>query len=135
MISVAILVILFSVQRFGTDKVGYTFAPAILVWYICIGTVGIFNLIQHDPTVLKAFNPIYIVSYFRSDLKEAWISLGGVVLCMTGMIFSLLMFFFSFEEILSVNVHMLFSCVRKHPLGYHINSVRVNYRTQRNTTW
>ncbi|KAJ4818897.1 Potassium transporter [Rhynchospora pubera] len=84
MISIAILVALFSIQRFGTDKVGYTFAPAILVWYIFIGSVGIYNLIRHDSTVLKAFNPIYIVSYFRSDLKKAWISLGGVVLCMTG---------------------------------------------------
>ncbi|KAJ4751981.1 Potassium transporter [Rhynchospora pubera] len=89
MISIAILVALFSIQRFGTDKVGYTFAPAILVWYIFIGSVGIYNLIRHDSTVLKAFNPIYIVSYFRSDLKKAWISLGGVVLCMTGMLFSL----------------------------------------------
>lgn len=87
MISIAILVVLFSIQRFGTDKVGYTFAPVILVWYIFIGTVGISNLIRHDSSVLKAFNPLYIVSYFKSDLKEAWISLGGVVLCMTGMFF------------------------------------------------
>jgi KUP system potassium uptake protein len=35
-VSVAILVVLFSVQRFGTDKVGYSFAPAILLWFICI---------------------------------------------------------------------------------------------------
>ena len=88
MISVAILVALFAIQRFGTDKVGYTFAPLILIWYLFIGTIGIFNFIQHDSTVLKAFNPIYIISYFRRDPKEAWISLGGVVLCMTG-IFSL----------------------------------------------
>ncbi|KAJ0971903.1 hypothetical protein J5N97_019862 [Dioscorea zingiberensis] len=84
MISVAILLVLFSIQRFGTDKVGYTFAPAILVWYTFIGVIGVFNLIRHDSNVLKAFNPMYIVYYFQSDPKEAWISLGGVVLCMTG---------------------------------------------------
>nr|CAD1820339.1 unnamed protein product [Ananas comosus var. bracteatus] len=84
MISVAILVVLFSIQRFGTDKVGYTFAPAILVWYVFIGTIGLSNLVRHDSSVLKAFNPLYIVSYFRHNAKEAWISLGGVVLCMTG---------------------------------------------------
>ncbi|KAK9159782.1 hypothetical protein Syun_006123 [Stephania yunnanensis] len=84
MISVAILVVLFSVQRFGTDKVGYAFAPAIVVWYLFIGIVGIYNLIQHDPTVLKAFNPMYIFKYFKEDNKQAWISLGGVILCMTG---------------------------------------------------
>ncbi|XP_020106458.1 potassium transporter 5-like [Ananas comosus] len=84
MISVAILVVLFSIQRFGTDKVGYTFAPAILVWYVFIGAIGLSNLVRHDSSVLKAFNPLYIVSYFRHNAKEAWISLGGVVLCMTG---------------------------------------------------
>ncbi|XP_019056202.1 PREDICTED: potassium transporter 5-like [Nelumbo nucifera] len=84
MISVAILVILFSIQRFGTDKVGYTFAPAILIWYLFIGIVGIFNLIRHDSSVLKAFNPVYIYQYFNGDPKRAWVSLGGVVLCMTG---------------------------------------------------
>ncbi|KAJ3671934.1 hypothetical protein LUZ60_008013 [Juncus effusus] len=84
MISIVILVLLFTIQRFGTDKVGYTFAPAILVWYMFIAIVGISNLICHDSTVLKAFNPIYIISYFKHDPKEAWISLGGVVLCMTG---------------------------------------------------
>ncbi|KAK1294352.1 Potassium transporter 5 [Acorus calamus] len=84
MISVAILVALFSIQRFGTDKVGYTFAPAILIWYTFIGIIGISNLIRHDSTMLKAFNPYYIFLYFKRDHKQAWISLGGVVLCITG---------------------------------------------------
>lgn len=84
MISVAILVVLFSIQRFGTDKVGYTFAPAILLWYLFVGSIGIFNFINHDSSVIKAFNPAYIFRYFSGNPKEAWISLGGVVLCMTG---------------------------------------------------
>ncbi|KAH0468022.1 hypothetical protein IEQ34_003055 [Dendrobium chrysotoxum] len=84
MISIFILVILFSIQRFGTDKVSYTFALSILLWFMLIGSIGIFNIFRHDSTVLKAFNPIYIISYFKRDPKAAWISLGGVVLCMTG---------------------------------------------------
>lgn len=84
LISVAVLVLLFSVQRFGTDKVGYTFAPAILFWCLFIGIIGISNLIRHDSTVVRAFNPIYISSYLKRNPKEAWISLGGVVLCITG---------------------------------------------------
>lgn len=84
MISVGILVVLFSIQRFGTDKVGYTFAPAILLWYLFVGSIGIFNFINHDSSVIKAFNPAYIFRYFSGNPKEAWISLGGVVLCMTG---------------------------------------------------
>ncbi|XP_020147103.1 potassium transporter 19-like [Aegilops tauschii subsp. strangulata] len=83
-ISVAILFLLFSVQRFGTDKVGYSFAPIISVWFIFIAGIGVYNLAAHDVTVLRAFNPKYIVDYFGRNGKEAWVSLGGVVLCITG---------------------------------------------------
>ncbi|GAB2301013.1 hypothetical protein Dimus_035049 [Dionaea muscipula] len=83
-ISVIILFLLFSVQRFGTDKVGCTFAPIILVWFFINSTIGIFNFIKHDKSVIKAVNPAYIVDYFKRNGKEAWISLGGVVLCITG---------------------------------------------------
>ncbi|KAK3158053.1 hypothetical protein QOZ80_2AG0132370 [Eleusine coracana subsp. coracana] len=83
-ISVAILFLLFSVQRFGTDKVGYSFAPIISVWFLLISVIGIYNLAVHDRTVLRAFNPMYIVYYFKRNGKEAWVSLGGAVLCITG---------------------------------------------------
>ncbi|XP_066327538.1 LOW QUALITY PROTEIN: potassium transporter 19-like [Miscanthus floridulus] len=83
-ISVAILFLLFSVQRFGTDKVGYSFAPIISVWFVLIAGTGMYNLAVHDATVLRAFNPMYIVDYFCRNGKEAWVSLGGVVLCITG---------------------------------------------------
>uniref|UniRef100_A0A0E0K0G1 Potassium transporter n=1 Tax=Oryza punctata TaxID=4537 RepID=A0A0E0K0G1_ORYPU len=83
-ISVAILFVLFSVQRFGTDKVGYTFAPVISVWFLLIAGIGMYNLTVHEITILRAFNPKYIVDYFRRNGKEAWVSLGGVILCITG---------------------------------------------------
>ncbi|KAF8015068.1 hypothetical protein BT93_H0761 [Corymbia citriodora subsp. variegata] len=66
-ISAAILVCLFTVQRFGTDKVGYSFAPIICVWFTFIGTIGLYNFVRYDPGV-----------------KEGWISLGGIVLAITG---------------------------------------------------
>ncbi|GMY38781.1 potassium transporter 5-like isoform X1 [Fagus crenata] len=53
-ISVVILILLFMVQRFGTDKVGYSFAPIISIWFISIAGIGIFNFIKFDPTVVKA---------------------------------------------------------------------------------
>ncbi|XP_050237931.1 potassium transporter 5-like [Mercurialis annua] len=83
-ISVAILILLFMVQRFGTDKVGYSFAPIICVWFAMIGGIGLFNLFKYDPAVIKAVNPKYIVDYFRRNKDKAWISLGGVVLAITG---------------------------------------------------
>ncbi|KAF5731462.1 KUP15 [Tripterygium wilfordii] len=83
-VSVAILVCLFMVQRFGTDRVGYTFAPIICVWFTMIGGIGIYNFFKFDPAVIKAVNPAYIIQYFQRNKKDAWISLGGVVLAITG---------------------------------------------------
>ncbi|KAF5931319.1 hypothetical protein HYC85_032192 [Camellia sinensis] len=83
-ISVAILICIFVAQRFGTDKVGYTFAPIICVWFLFIATIGVYNFFKFDPTVIKALNPQYIVEYFKRNKKDAWISLGGIVLSITG---------------------------------------------------
>ncbi|KAG8371347.1 hypothetical protein BUALT_Bualt13G0078300 [Buddleja alternifolia] len=83
-ISVAILIFLFMVQRFGTDKVGYTFAPILCVWFSFIAGIGIYNFFKYDPYVVKAINPMHIIDYFKRNKKRAWISLGGVVLCITG---------------------------------------------------
>ncbi|CAD6221793.1 unnamed protein product [Miscanthus lutarioriparius] len=83
-ITVGILVLLFAVQRFGTDKVGYLFAPVVLLWLLLIGGVGVYNLVKHDVSVLRAFNPKYILDYFRRNGRDAWVSLGGVLLCFTG---------------------------------------------------
>ncbi|KAJ4953562.1 hypothetical protein NE237_030394 [Protea cynaroides] len=83
-ISVVILIFLFQLQRFGTDKVGFTFAPILMIWFIFIFFIGLYNFIRYDPSVIKALNPMYIVTYFQRNKKEAWISLGGVVLCLTG---------------------------------------------------
>lgn len=82
--TVAILIGLFAVQRFGTDKVGYIFAPIIILWLLLIGAVGVYNLLKHDISVLRAFNPKYIYDYFHRNNKSAWVSLGGVLLCFTG---------------------------------------------------
>ncbi|TXG48998.1 hypothetical protein EZV62_024873 [Acer yangbiense] len=83
-VSVAILIILFCVQRVGTDKVGVSFAPIIVLWFMFISGIGLYNLFKHDIGVLRAFNPKYIIDYFKRNGKKGWISLGGVVLCITG---------------------------------------------------
>jgi KUP system potassium uptake protein len=47
-------------QHYGTDKVGWLFAPIVLLWFILIGSVGAINIHKYDSSVLKAYNPIYI---------------------------------------------------------------------------
>ena len=72
------------VQRFGTHKVGYSFAPIICIWFALIGGIRFYNFLKFDPSVIKAVNPKYIFDYFKRNKKDAWISLGGVVLAITG---------------------------------------------------
>ncbi|GLJ28772.1 hypothetical protein SUGI_0567310 [Cryptomeria japonica] len=82
--AIVFLVILFSIQQFGTAKVGLTFAPALSLWFFSLGAIGLYNIISHDVTVLRAFNPIYIYYFFKRNTVKAWLSLGGCVLCITG---------------------------------------------------
>jgi KUP system potassium uptake protein len=55
-LSVATLAALFSIQRFGTAKVGALFAPAMVVWFASLAVMGAVNLVQH-PNVLTTINP------------------------------------------------------------------------------
>ncbi|KAL4580898.1 hypothetical protein LXL04_017104 [Taraxacum kok-saghyz] len=84
MISVAYLIILFSVQKYGTSKVGLVIGPALFIWFCSLGGIGIYNLVKHDSSVVKAFNPIHIYYYFKRNSTKAWYSLGGCLLCATG---------------------------------------------------
>ncbi|CAN4093101.1 unnamed protein product [Withania somnifera] len=81
-IALAILILLFMFQRFGTEKVGNTFAPVLCTWLIFIAGIDIYNFAKYDPTVIEKFlNSKYIIDSFKRNKKNAWISLGGVVMC------------------------------------------------------
>ncbi|GAB2297345.1 Putative potassium transporter 12 [Dionaea muscipula] len=83
-VSVVILVGLFSIQRFGTSKVGFMFAPILCLWFFSLASIGIYNLATCGISVLKALNPAYIYMFFKKNNGDAWSSLGGCVLCITG---------------------------------------------------
>ncbi|CAN1225393.1 Potassium transporter 11 [Linum grandiflorum] len=83
-VAVVILVGLFSMQHYGTDKVGLFFAPIVLLWFLLIGGIGIYNICKYDKSVLKAFNPLYVYRYLRRGGREGFISLGGIMLSITG---------------------------------------------------
>ncbi|XP_031378867.1 potassium transporter 7 [Punica granatum] len=84
MIAVAFLVVLFSVQKFGTSKVGLAVGPALFIWFCSLAGVGIYNIIKYDTSVFKAFNPIHIYYFFKRNTSKAWYALGGCLLCATG---------------------------------------------------
>ncbi|XP_008798216.1 probable potassium transporter 11 [Phoenix dactylifera] len=84
LVAVVILVGLFSMQHYGTDKVGWLFAPIVLLWFLLIGAIGALNIWKYDSSVLKAYNPIYTYRYFRRGKLHNWTSLGGILLSITG---------------------------------------------------
>lgn len=84
MISVAFLVILFSLQKYGTSKMGLVVGPALLIWFCCLAGIGIYNLIKYDSSVFRAFNPVHIYYFFKRNSVNAWYALGGCILCATG---------------------------------------------------
>ncbi|XP_038891952.1 putative potassium transporter 12 isoform X2 [Benincasa hispida] len=83
-VSIIILVVLFSIQKFGTGKVGFLFAPVLALWFFSLGSIGIYNVVKYDPTVVRALNPVYIYLFFKKNSNNAWSALGGCVLCVTG---------------------------------------------------
>ncbi|XP_057429137.1 potassium transporter 11-like [Lotus japonicus] len=84
LVAVVILIGLFSMQHYGTDRVGWLFAPIVLLWLLLIGGIGIFNISKYGSTVLKAFSPVYMYRYLRRGGKDSWTSLGGILLSITG---------------------------------------------------
>eukprot|EP00252_Welwitschia_mirabilis_P007842 TRINITY_DN1955_c0_g2_i1.p1 TRINITY_DN1955_c0_g2~~TRINITY_DN1955_c0_g2_i1.p1 ORF type:complete len:641 (+),score=86.78 TRINITY_DN1955_c0_g2_i1:55-1923(+) len=83
-ITCLILVGLFALQHKGTHKVAFLFAPIILMWLICISTIGMYNIIHWNPHVYKALNPYYVINFLKKTQRGGWMSLGAILLCITG---------------------------------------------------
>ncbi|XP_058110307.1 potassium transporter 1 isoform X2 [Magnolia sinica] len=83
-ISCVILVGLFSLQHHGTHRVAFLFAPIVTAWLLCISSIGIYNILRWNPSIFCALSPYYMFRFLRSTGTEGWVSLGGVVLCITG---------------------------------------------------
>ncbi|MDB4877165.1 MAG: Low affinity potassium transport system protein kup [Gemmatimonadetes bacterium] len=82
-LSVVILFALFTVQRFGTGRVGVMFGPIMALWFLTISALGIGEILQ-APRILAALNPWHGVQFFLSNRHVAFLTLGAVVLAVTG---------------------------------------------------
>lgn len=81
-IVLAVIVIIFAMQRAGTGMIGRFFGPFMLLWFLSLGVLGCFAMV-HCPSVLRAFNPWYAVRLMFSS-PEWFLILGAVFLCTTG---------------------------------------------------
>ena len=79
-----IIVVLFLLQPLGTTRLASSFAPIVLLWLGFNAGFGIYNLVQYDHSVLKAFSPYFAIRFFIDRGTEGWRMLGGVLLAFTG---------------------------------------------------
>ena len=82
-LSVAILLGLFVLQRFGSGTIGWLFGPVILVWFTVIGVLGLSEVLK-DPAVLQGLSPSWAVRFMIDHGAAGYLVLGGVVLAVTG---------------------------------------------------
>ena len=82
MITVVIIVVLFSVQSRGTESIGRVFGSVVLVWFTFLAVVGAVNL-SGDWSVLAALNPVYGVKFLFSPHNAAGIAVMGTVFLST----------------------------------------------------
>lgn len=82
-LTMVILTALFALQRQGTGRVGLLFGPIMCLWFLTLAVLGIIAIIQ-QPQVLAAFNPSYAIHFIQYNPWQAFLSLGTVVLAVTG---------------------------------------------------
>lgn len=81
-IVIAILVMLFTIQQFGTNFIGKFFGPVMVFWFTTIGVFGLLESIK-EPGIIAAINPMYAYNMLVDIPGGFWL-LGGVFLCTTG---------------------------------------------------
>jgi KUP system potassium uptake protein len=82
-ISVTILVGLFLIQSRGTARVGRLFGPVMLIWFLLLGILGIWQIVK-NPGVLAAINPVYGVMLIADRGFSIFFAFGTIVLAVTG---------------------------------------------------
>ena len=82
-ISLALVSILFAIEKFGTGKIGTFFGPIMLLWFVTIGYFGLLEIID-KPSILRALNPMYGLNFLFKHQGVSIAILGAIVLAITG---------------------------------------------------
>ena len=81
--TLAVLLLLFIVQKRGTAGIGRWFGPVMVLWFVVIAAAGLYRIADH-PSILLALNPYYALKFILAQPGITFIILGAVVLCVTG---------------------------------------------------
>ncbi len=82
-VTLVVLTLLFSAQRFGTAAVGRLFGPVTLLWFLVMAALGVPHILSH-PQVLAALSPHHALAFAFGHPGITFVALGAVVLCVTG---------------------------------------------------
>lgn len=83
MITIAILMALFMMQRIGTSVIGFLFGSRMIMWFFALAAMGIYQIIE-NPSILLAFSPHFAISFVKNHATQAFIVIGVVFLAITG---------------------------------------------------
>ena len=82
-LTLVILLLLFAVQKRGTAGIGRWFGPVMLLWFVSLAALGLWQIVQ-QPGILWALSPHHALGFVRDEPGTAFLLLGAVVLCVTG---------------------------------------------------
>jgi KUP system potassium uptake protein len=82
-VTLAIIVVLFVVQRWGTDAVAIFFGPIMVVWFFAMALMGLIHIFD-DASILWCLNPYYAAKFLVTNGWASFIVLGSVFLAVTG---------------------------------------------------
>ena len=82
-LALVILIGVFLVQSRGSQKLGILYGPIMILWFAVLAWFGALSLLK-NPVILTAVNPLYALDVFLHAPLVAFVSLGAVVLAVTG---------------------------------------------------
>lgn len=82
-LAIGILTGLFIVQRHGTGTMGKFFGPLTLMWFVSIGILGLWSIMQ-TPYVLSMISPHWAFNFVVHQPYVAFLTMGAVILTITG---------------------------------------------------
>jgi KUP system potassium uptake protein len=82
-VAACILIVVFSVQRYGTHRIGRMYGPIMVVWFVVLAVLGL-SWVVREPVVLGAVNPVHAIEFFAGNGLHSIAVLGAVFLVVTG---------------------------------------------------
>ena len=82
-LTLIVLTGLFLFQQMGTSHVARLFGPVMVLWFAVLAVLGVMNIAK-QVSVLAAINPYYAVQFFTENGWAGFLTLGAVVLAVTG---------------------------------------------------